>query len=176
MSSRTREALFIAVVLSLSFQHRINQRIKESFSHLYNDHDVNGRVVGDSDDGYYHYYYYDTIEDHGNNYYSKMINTTDDTYGDTYDNEILYEQSNVSMSNLGALVEEDIQLQIQKYREERGDHFDSWFDKDNKLIRNADKNGAILDFAISGKIVTVILYESKVIIHTVTTFKRSKFE
>lgn len=156
-----RAILFIAVVLYLLGQYRINQRIKSGFSYLlYNDHDVvKGQAVDKSDDGGY---YDDTIEDHGNNYGSKMMN--DDYYYD-YDDANLNKQSNISTSNMGALVQDDILLQIQNYREERGGNFDSWFDKDNTLIRNADKNGAILDFAISGKTVIIILYESYAIMY-----------
>ena len=45
---------------------------------------------------------------------------------------------------------DDEMLQIKKYRESRGDNFDSWFGEDNKIITNADNNGTIFDFSIVG--------------------------
>lgn len=41
-------------------------------------------------------------------------------------------------------------LDMKKYRETRGEKFDSWFGEGEKIIANADNNGTILDFAIVG--------------------------
>ena len=43
---------------------------------------------------------------------------------------------------------------MKKYREERDEKFDSWFEggKTDNLLPNADADGPILDFAVAGKI------------------------
>ena len=54
-------------------------------------------------------------------------------------------------------------LDMKKYRETRGEKFDSWFGEGEKIIANADNNGTILDFAIVGMcrlVVMLICYKT----------------